>query len=669
MPLVWILWFFAQEPAQDSSTVHEEIVVTAARGPEERGRAPASVSILTRAEISRMPAESLAELLPRLPGFYSYFGSEFGGPPPMTTARGFFGGGEAEYVQLRVDGVAVSDVESGVADWRAIRASEIERVEALRGPGAYAWGDTALAGVIQVFTRSDTEGSGFSAGVSGGSFGYAAADLSLAVAASDASSIAAVAEFSRTDGDREHSAATQGGARLSATRPLGTGALSVALSGLVRERDDPGPLPLEQIAVDPSRSDPLFRFDRERISRAAGSLTWQNEVSSTPLRAALHAAWKDAENLRTLLLAPGVGDRTRRDTRTLAAGVLVEARRSLPLPSGAGAARAGAEFDFETMQTSYRPVDDGGTVGPIVAETEPRRGRQAVFVSADVPLSSRLTAAAGLRWDRIADDAPALETVASADEAWSPRLGLSLALDPAARSAVFVQYSRAFKTPTLDQRFDPHPFPDFQGGTFSISNALLRPQRAETLEGGLHGAGARSRFAVSAYRITVRDEIDFDPATFRYANIGTSRHWGVEAEGQWRASASLFPFVSYAWTRAVPRAGDNAGRQLKNIPTHLLRLGVSAGPVAGVEAQAIATLVAGRFADDAERAPLADAWTLDMRLARQLGPGRLHLDLTNLANTRFEAVGFVLPDFSGGAAAFAYPGNRLAVRVGYDWTP
>jgi hypothetical protein len=58
-----------------------------------------------------------------------------------------------------------------------------------------------------------------------------------------------------------------------------------------------------------------------------------------------------------------------------------------------------------------------------------------------------------------------------------------------------------------------------------------------------------------------------------------------------------------------------------------------------------------------------------LRLARQIGPGRLRLDLTNLANAPFEAVGFVLPDFSGGAAAFAYPGNRLGVRVGYEWMP
>jgi outer membrane receptor protein involved in Fe transport len=136
--------------------VRENVVGTAERAPEGRESIPAAVTVLTREDIERLPANDLGELLRYLPGFHVHFGTPFGGAP-MVSARGFFGGGEAEYVQLLVDGVPVSDVESGLADWRGIRAADVERIEALRGPASALYGDTALGGVIQIFTRRATD--------------------------------------------------------------------------------------------------------------------------------------------------------------------------------------------------------------------------------------------------------------------------------------------------------------------------------------------------------------------------------------------------------------------------------------------------------------------------------------------------------------------------------
>ncbi|HEY7574586.1 MAG TPA: TonB-dependent receptor plug domain-containing protein, partial [Thermoanaerobaculia bacterium] len=161
---------------QEPPSVHEEMVVTAERGPEPREEIPASVDVLTREEIQKLPARDLSELMEFLPGFHAFFRESFGGPPPILTSRGFFGGGEAEYVQLRVDGVPVEDVENGIVDWRRIRVEDIERVEALRGPSSSLYGDTALGGVVQVFTRNGPASGNYgSVSASGGSFGTAAA--------------------------------------------------------------------------------------------------------------------------------------------------------------------------------------------------------------------------------------------------------------------------------------------------------------------------------------------------------------------------------------------------------------------------------------------------------------------------------------------------------------
>jgi iron complex outermembrane recepter protein len=80
--------------------------------------------------------------------------ADFAGTP-MVQSRGFFGGGEAEYVQLLVDGVPVSDAESGLVDWRRFRNWDIERIERGAVPPSSLYGDTSFGGVIQIVTHTD----------------------------------------------------------------------------------------------------------------------------------------------------------------------------------------------------------------------------------------------------------------------------------------------------------------------------------------------------------------------------------------------------------------------------------------------------------------------------------------------------------------------------------
>ena len=132
--------------------VKQEIVVTADRQEEPRDQASAAVTVLDRKDIERLPASSLSEVLGFVPGVTMMFDSGASGIP-MVTSRGFFGGGEVEYMKLLLDGVPVGDAESGNVDWQRFRADDIDRIEILHGPGSALYGDTALGGVVQVFTR------------------------------------------------------------------------------------------------------------------------------------------------------------------------------------------------------------------------------------------------------------------------------------------------------------------------------------------------------------------------------------------------------------------------------------------------------------------------------------------------------------------------------------
>ncbi|MFN2632171.1 MAG: TonB-dependent receptor plug domain-containing protein, partial [Thermoanaerobaculia bacterium] len=68
--------------------VSEEVIVTAERGAAGRAEVPAAVSVLTREDIEKLPAETLADLLEFLPGFHASFTHESAGTAPMVSARG-----------------------------------------------------------------------------------------------------------------------------------------------------------------------------------------------------------------------------------------------------------------------------------------------------------------------------------------------------------------------------------------------------------------------------------------------------------------------------------------------------------------------------------------------------------------------------------------------------
>ncbi len=630
--------------------VEETILVVAERGAEPADRVPAAVTRLRPEDVSRLPAQTLAEWVDLVPGIQMLFAGDFGGTP-MSSARGFFGAGEAEYVQLRVDGTPLYDPESGVGDWRRLRGSSIAQVEALRGAASSLYGDTALGGVVDVRTVEVTEGRGRRSAWGVGSFSTLTFDSGFDWGKGvrwhlDASG-------SKTDGYREFSEADEmhlGFAVADGGDQRGVWKLASGWSE--RERADGGPLPLAALEDADGQADPRFADDRDESRRRWATFRYQ----SGGWQAALYGVRRDADVVRTLLFTPELADTAHRRLNTQLLGGELQHERRFMVSGWPSALRAGVEVARETMDTRYLGVDD--------AAVDARRQRLAGFATQGFDVHDRVRITAGLRWDGIGDRAAENE---ERHEAWSPRLGVTWRLGRSPNAAsVFAQASRAFKTPTIDQLFDPRPFPDFAGGTFHISNPQLLPQRARTVEVGARGGDAGERWELALYDTAVEDEIDFDPATFTYRNIGSSLHRGIEAAAWLRQRGRVRPFATYAWTRVEPRGGEHRGRQLKNIPRHLLRAGLQADLGRSFTCDLVARWNDGRFLDDAEQVELPAVWVVDLRLRRELRRGGVYLDLLNLTDRAYAALGYVLTDLSGQDVALAIPAPGFGARAGFD---
>ena len=323
--------------------------------------------------------------------------------------------------------------------------------------------------------------------------------------------------------------------------------------------------------------------------------------------------------------------------------------------------RFGVDLARQHLDTTYRSVDPTGAVGEFNSEASGYRVRAGAFASTTWDLLARLRVSGTVRWDEVNDHefAPS-STVRPLQRAWSPRIGAVTQLTDTGSILLFAQLSRAFKVPTLDQLFDPRPYPDFRGGSFSISNPALVPQRATNAEVGVSGGG-QVRWSALAYRMNVDDEIDFDVNTFSYANIGRSRHAGFELEAESRRWKRVRPSLSYALTRVVALPGD---LQLKNVPRHLITAAAYVDLPWSIGLFARYHHTWGAFLDAENVYPIDGPSTLDLRVRRPLKRHTLFVDALNVTGNVYEEYGFTLADFSGRSTPYAYPGAPRALRAG-----
>jgi outer membrane receptor protein involved in Fe transport len=640
-------------------TFQTQVVVTPERGQDDRERLPVSTSVLTRGQLQVRPVATLADAVQMLPGF-QILSTGASGLAPSSIARGFFGGGEAEYVKVLLDGVPLGDAESGFVDWRRVPAFAINRIEALRGPASSVYGDTALGGVIQLFTVPPAGRAG-RVNATGGSFGSASAGVEFGQPVG-AATLQALGSYNRSEGSRAHSDLREGFGSLSLHHAGASHQWTTRGVWNYQDRNEPGALADAQL-FDREASDPLYRFDNERAHRGYGALRYGSTAGPLSYSALAHVSRRSGDRVRTVPLAPGFGDRADRDISTGSAGISLENSLNTSFGGATGHLRFGADVSRDHLDTSYRAVSEEGIPGGEVGNLAGRRWQLAGYATQSVALGSRATVHGGIRWDGLRDRGG---STSASHDAWSPRAGGVVSVGHGA--ALFAQVSRAFKAPTLDQLFDPRPFPDFQGGTFVVSSPALLPQRATNVEGGIRQAAGRYRWEALFYRMKVRDEIDFHPETFTYANIGRSIHRGVELDAALFHGSTVAISANYAWTRVAADEEGADAHQLKNIPRHVFRPDITLTLPRQVTIHALYTRTAGAFADDENSVPLGARSTIDLRVAKRFSRLTARLDLLNITRDRYEEVGFILQDFTGGSVPFYYPAPGFAVRAGLELT-
>lgn len=555
------------------------VVVTATRVPITLQSASAAITVISGESLRARGITTVADALRLMPGAAVVATGSFGGQTSL-----FVRGGESDYVKVLVDGVPQNQ-PGGFYDFANLGTEDVERIEIVRGPVSVLYGSDAVAGVVQVFTRSGLGRTNGSLAFGGGSYGTEWGSGAMSGAAGSLGWDVTLARRS-TDGTYRFNSADR--------RSLAGASLRFAPDARTQAR------------LSVRYADALFHFPTDGAGQVADSDQHTSDrgpsaaldlarTLSGRLDAGVNVAWHREES-RYDNGADSPGDtsvfccfHSRDVLQRLVAG----GRTSLHLQPGA-VVTAGVEREIQRQSGSTLDTTRGNTAGYAQLLLDPGR---AVSITAGGRLDhnqqfgDHLTGRAGVAW----------------------RLG---------RTRLRASAGTGFKEPSF--------FENFATG-FARGNPSLRPERSTSWEVGAEHTLLQGRLSLQAtwFDQRFRDFIQYSavgvgPDSVNYVNIGEATARGLELSVRSTLGHELTLEAAYTYLRS---RDQSTGERLLRRPTHVGSLQL-AHPLAGRGSVALAARFTGERDDQdftafpAAVVPLPARTVVDASADYRLSAGR-----------------------------------------------
>ncbi len=543
LPLVLSLVAREVLPAQTPDTARvTAVVTTATRLPEAQRDVPASVTVITGAQLRALGITSVADALLATPSAAIVQTGSFGGATSL-----FLRGGESDYVKVLIDGVPAND-PGGAIDLSTLTTDNVDHIEILRGPASVLYGADAVSGVVQIFTRSGAAGQRLSVEARGGT--YHTGDASASVRGGVPLTAGPTADYS-----------------LSVSRHQTDGVYAfnnqfaeTVVSGAANFAPDPD----DAFHLTLRYTDSRYHYP----TNSAGQVTDSNTYDSGD-RTVLGATYDHAFSRAAALVVSLSSDQTTGGT-TQYPDVLddnlylsldnirrrsADARLNLRDPQGRGVLTLGAAATAEDEQSQAQGASYGSPYSSIFSAS---RRTNAAYVQALWTPVTRLTVVAGARLDDNKDFG-AFGTY---------RAGINYIT--ASGTRLRAGAGTAFRTPTF--------YENFSAG-YVTGNPSLRPEHAGAWDAGVEQPllDGRLTLGVTAFSQVFRDMIDYTGGTtacgYSYCNVARARASGLEYEAVVTPASFLsatFGFTHLA-TRVLSAGFDTTTGGLYHLGQPLIR--------------------------------------------------------------------------------------------------
>lgn len=615
------------------------IVITGRALPEARAERVYSIDRITAREIDQAPSRALDQLLKDVPGVQLFRRSDArsGHPTSQGVTLRALGGNASSRALLVLDGVPQTDPFGGWINWPAYDPMTLSDIRVVRGGGSVGYGPGALAGTIEMTSRTDED---VAADVDAGSRNSFDASGRIGLAAGGGK-LAIFGRAERSDGFVPITAATRGPADKAAPYhdwsargrwvvPIGSATeLQASVSGFHDWRNRGTDFSSDR--TNGAEGSVRLIGHGEWQWSALGYWQWRNLRSST-------ASLDPGRNVATRVLLQD-------SVPSHGLGGSIEVRPPMPLG-----------IELRLGADARRTSGETGELANYVAASPTRRRRagggtltSGAFAEASAVVAG-ITLTAGARLDRwevtnghlfeqaIATGAVLRDEKDPRRSGWLPtaRGGILAPLGSGIgfRSAAYL----GWRMPTLNELFRP-----FRAGSdATAANPGLNPERLAGVEAGIEYERGRLRASATGFVNRLSDAIanvtlGEGPGTFpqvgfvaaggafrQRENVDAVKVRGIEAaagwtDGPWTLSAGAS--LSHARIAASGAAAALRGLRPAETPSFAATLSAS-WQKEGRSLALVVRRIGGQYEDDLNTRLLTAATTLDASaswpLARRL---------------------------------------------------
>ena len=648
-------------PAVAQTLPLNPLVVTADRAPEPASQVAFSVTSLDSDDLAAEPALTVDDALSSVPGFslFRRDGSFTANPTTQGVSLRGMGPSGASRSLVLLDGIPLNDPFGGWITWSQIPRESLAGAEIVPGGGATAWGNSALSGVVQLFT-DPLSGDRERLAASLGDYDTRSAEVEVTKPAANGTVQILGGAFA-TDGYR-------------IVAPQDAGPIDVPASSqhswLTGRWREPIGENLEAVLT-------LHTFEESRNNGTPYELNSTRENSAS---LALNGASGKEFSWTAAAYAQNGDFASTYSSVNAARTAETPAEDQYAVPDTAlggawtgtwrGADGSLTNVGFDTRDVRGETREDYSYSGGTYADLRLAGGRQTfygLFALREQPVGPGVRFSVGVRLDDWRESAGHLREAVLATGApledeeypdrsgreFSPSAGINWQAAPALRLRADAQ--RAFRVPTLNELYRPFR----QGNNITEANPDLKTEHATSAEIGADWTPGSFSMGVTGFGSAVLDAVDAVTVATGPANVpgigvipagGTGlerlnldrvRVAGVQAYAEWRVAKSLRLRADYLLddtdVLSASVAPGLVGRELVQVPRNSGIFSASWSAPGKLVITPRLRWIGAQFNDDENQLRLAPVVVTDLGLSRSLG-GRASLFLTieNIGGSRIE---------------------------------
>lgn len=620
--LALLLLFFGLFTSAFAQTISlDSLVVTATRTVQDTKQIPANVTVITQEEIAQAQPKSVADLLRGKEGVIvkDYTGN---GKNVTVDLRGF-GETAGSNTLVLVDGRRVNAIDLSGTDWTLIPIAQIERIEIVRGTGSVLYGDNAVGGVINIITKSPTEGLKVTAHGEIGSYDMNKENI---LVSGGSAGFAGMFSLGReeTDGYRDNSYFDANNWNGQLTYYPQMGNLSMRINGGGHSDEFGMPGALDETMLRENRR--AAKTPDDYAETQEHYWQWSGEYDANNFgRMSLDLGWRQRDS-KSHWISSFYEAKSELDTLSISPHYEIH----IPILNADNHLIAGVDVyqhELDSDSTYSSGEVDRDSVG--------------AYIHDDISVSKDLTVALGYRYERVEFDmkqvdlsgflSPLDDSTDSDEQAWE--IGSTYQLN--SDSAIFARVNKSFRIPLADELV----VYDYTNGSQTI-NPDLKTQTDLHVE-----VGARSELTsrisgnVTLFQIRTDDEIFYNPLAYANENYPETLRRGVELGANYTLTENIVLSGTYSYLKAEFVKDSFDGNSVPGVPKQSGNLTLSLQDMLpGFDALVAYNYVGSSYAisDQENQWKKVESYgTVDLNLSYKKDYWKLFASVKNLFNEKY----------------------------------